>query len=257
MNRRMSEGCSICADNGMRIVERDGSRFAVECECRQAKRTQFLLHAAGIPERYQHCTLENFSTSGATSSKTLQSAAIFAKKFVEQYPFTNGSGLLFTGSIGVGKTHLATSILRNLIVDKGAKGVFRDYRELLKEIQSSYNKQSQITELEILEPVLECEILVLDELGAVKPTDWVWDTVSLVLNTRYNRKRTTIITTNFIDELPLRGEARVTSLKTQLREETLGDRIGQRMLSRLAEMCVTVTMQGEDYRRTIARARIG
>jgi DNA replication protein DnaC len=257
MNRQMSDGCSICADNGMRIVERDGSRFAVECECRQAKRTQFLLHAAGIPERYQHCTFENFSTSVPTSSRTLQSAAIFARKFVEQYPFTSGSGLLFTGSIGVGKTHLATSILRTLIVDKGAKGVFRDYRELLKEIQSSYNKQSQITELEILEPVLECEILVLDELGAVKPTDWVWDTVSLVLNTRYNRKRTTIITTNFIDEPPSLVEARVTTLKTQLREETLGDRIGQRMLSRLAEMCVTVTMQGEDYRRTIARARIG
>jgi DNA replication protein DnaC len=254
----MSEGCPICADNGMKIVERDGSRFAVECECRQAKRTQFLLQAAGIPERYQHCTFENFNTTVPTSSRTLQSAAIFARKFVEQYPFTNGSGLLFTGSIGVGKTHLATSILRTLIVDKGAKGVFRDYRELLKEIQGSYNKQSQITELEILEPVLECEILVLDELGAVKPTDWVWDTVSLVLNTRYNRKRTTIITTNFIDEPPPSlGQARVTPLKTQLQEETLGDRIGQRMLSRLAEMCVTVTMQGEDYRRTVGRARLG
>src|SRR5271155_4838864 len=80
----MSEGCPICADNGMRIEEHDGSRFAVECECRQAKRTQFLLQAAGIPERYQHCTFENFNTSVPTSSRTLQSAAIFAKKFVEQ-----------------------------------------------------------------------------------------------------------------------------------------------------------------------------
>jgi DNA replication protein DnaC len=112
--------------------------------------------------------------------------------------------------------------------------------------------------VEILQPVLECEVLVLDELGAVKPTDWVWDTVSLVLNTRYNRKRTTIITTNFIDEPPASiGTGRVTPLKAQVREETLGDRIGQRMLSRLAEMCVTVTMQGEDYRRTVGRARLG
>jgi DNA replication protein DnaC len=181
----MSESCSICADNGMTVVERSGSRVAVECECRRARRTQFLLQAAGIPDRYRHCTFENFDISLATASRTLQPALRFAKKFVEQYPLTDGNGLLFSGSIGVGKTHLATSILRSLIVDKGANGVFRDYRELLKEIQGSYNKQSQTTELEILEPVLECEVLVLDELWAVKPTDWVWDTVSLVLNTRY------------------------------------------------------------------------
>jgi DNA replication protein DnaC len=254
----MSESCSICADNGMTIVERDGARFAVECECRRVKRAQFLLQGAGIPDRYLHCTFDNFNISLSTASRTLQSALLFAKKFVEQYPLTKGNGLLFVGSIGVGKTHLATSILRSLIVEKGAKGVFRDYRELLKEIQGSYNKQSQTTELEILEPVLKCEVLVLDELGAVKPTDWVWDTVSLVLNTRYNRKRTTIITTNFLGEPPASiSTGRVTPLKAQLQEETLGDRIGQRMLSRLAEMCVTVTMNGMDYRRTAGRAQIG
>jgi DNA replication protein DnaC len=254
----MSESCSICADNGMTVGERNGSRIAVECECRRAKRTQFLLQGAGVPDRYQHCTFENFDVSFSPARRTLHPALLFAKKFVEQYPLMNGNGLLFTGSIGVGKTHLATSILRSLIVEKGAEGLFRDYRELLKEIQGSYSKQSQTTELEILQPVLECEVLVLDELGAVKPTDWVWDTASLVLNTRYNRKRTTIITTNIIDELPASiSTGRVTPLKAQLLEETLGDRIGQRMLSRLAEMCVTVTMQGEDYRRTAGRARIG
>ena len=255
----MSEGCSICADNGMRDC---GARRLAFCcrmrvpaseansiplaSCRNSG-TVPTLHVREL--QYLRPHLEPDPPIGSTSSQRSSSSNIHSP---------NGSGLLFTGSIGVGKTHLATSILRTLIVDKGAKGVFRDYRELLKEIQSSYNKQSQITELEILEPVLECEVLVLDELGAVKPTDWVWDTVSLVLNTRYNRKRTTIITTNFIDEPPPSlGQARVTPLKTQLQEETLGDRIGQRMLSRLAEMCVTVTMQGEDYRRTVGRARIG
>ena len=254
----MPESCSICSDNGLKIVERDGKRIAVECGCQREKRKKILLTRAGIPERYQHCSFENFDVSSSAASRTLYTAALYAKKFVEQYPLTNGSGLLFTGSIGVGKTHLAASILRALIVEKGAKGLFRDYRELLKEIQSSYNKQSQTSELEILEPVFDCEVLVLDELGAVKPTDWVWDTVSLVINTRYNRKRTTIITTNFIDEPPpSAGPVKVSPLRAQLSEETLGDRIGQRMLSRLAEMCVTVPMQGEDYRRTVGRARLG
>ena len=55
------------------------------------------------------------------------------------------------------------------------------------------------TEIEILRPVFEAEVLVLDELGASKPTEWVWDTVAHILNTRYNDKRTTIITTNYHD----------------------------------------------------------
>ena len=72
---------------------------------------------------------------------------------------------------------------------------YTDYRELLKEIQHSYNPQVLTTELDILRPVFEAEVLVLDELGASKPTEWVWDTVAHILNTRYNDKRTTIITT--------------------------------------------------------------
>jgi DNA replication protein DnaC len=77
----------------------------------------------------------------------------------------------------------------------------------------------------------------------VKPTEWVWDTVSLILNTRYNDNRTTIITTNFEDKPPGAG-----------REESLGDRIGERMRSRLHEMCRIVRMQGQDFRQTLRSA---
>ena len=108
-----------------------------------------------------------------------------------------GPGLLLTGSIGVGKTHLAVGILQALVAERGATGLFYDYRDLLKQIQNSYNAQVRETELEILAPVFEAEVLVLDELGASKPTDWVWDTVAHILNTRYNDRRTTIITTNY------------------------------------------------------------
>ena len=99
-----------------------------------------------------------------------------------------------------GKTHLAVGITKELILNKGISCLFYDYRELLKEIQNSYNATVQTTELDVLRPVFETDVLVLDELGAVKPTEWVWDTVSLILNTRYNDNRTTIITTNFEDQ---------------------------------------------------------
>jgi DNA replication protein DnaC len=75
--------------------------------------------------------------------------------------------------------------------------LFSDYRELLKEIQNSYNPSVQTTEPEILQPVFEAEVLVLDELGAVKPTELVWDTVGHILNSRYNEKKTTLTTSKF------------------------------------------------------------
>lgn len=154
---------------------------------------------------------------------------------------------MLLGPIGIGKTHLAVGILRELVIQKNASCLFYDYRELLKEIQNSYNASVQTTELEILRPVFETEVLVLDELGAVKPTEWVWDTVSHILNTRYNDRRTTIITSNFADLPPAGSEAR-SALARVTRDETLGDRIGERMRSRLHEMCRKVEMQGSDFR---------
>jgi DNA replication protein DnaC len=157
-----------------------------------------MIQQARIPQRYAHCTLEEYVTNFSGANRSLGSALVQARSFVKAYPFeTNGNGLLLTGSIGVGKTHLAVGMLQALVADRGAKGLFFDYRDLLKQIQNSYNRNVDVTELEILQPVFEAEVLVLDELGASKPTDWVWDTVAHILNTRYNDRRTTIITTNY------------------------------------------------------------
>jgi DNA replication protein DnaC len=127
----------------------------------------------------------------------------------------------------------------------------------LKQIQNSYNSTVSATELGLLQPVFDAEVLVLDDLGSTRPTDWVWDTVSQILNTRYSRNRTTIITTNFIDQpanwRPVPNEKM--ELEIVAREGTLGDRIGNRMLSRLHEMCVTVPMQGLDIRQTEKKAK--
>jgi DNA replication protein DnaC len=180
-----------------------------------------------------------------------------ACKFVEEYPLEN-SGLLLIGDIGTGKTHLAVGILKELVLHKGIGCLFYDYRELLKEIQNSYNDSVKATELSVLQPVFEAEVLVLDELGAVRPSQWVWDTVSLILNTRYNDKRTTIITTNYPDGAAKDPDANPTSefgrAQRAARKETLGDRIGDRMRSRLHEMCRIVRMEGADFRQTLRSA---
>jgi len=245
----------------MRIVTRpDGTRVAEECVCRVTRRAERMVAQARIPERYRHCTLDDFVPSYAGKNSSLESALLQARNFVKAYPVeTNGKGLLLLGSVGLGKTHLAVGILQALIAERGAKGLFCDYRDLLKQIQDSYGR-NDVSERQVLAPVFDAEVLVIDELGAAKPTEWVWDTVQHILNTRYNDRKTTIITTNYRNEVEtppgtwdhLPVDKRNALAATH--RDTLGDRITERMRSRLQEMCVVVEMQGADFRSTVGRA---
>jgi DNA replication protein DnaC len=240
--------CQICDGVGLvRVANASGLWVSRACECQEMVREERRLTAAHIPDRYLHCTLDGYETNFDNVHSLQKEALVTARMFVSEYPAgTDGRGLLFTGTIGVGKTHLAVGVLKRLVREKGVKGLFCDYRELLKSIQNSYNPQVQTTELELLKPVFAAEVLVLDDLGAQKPNEWVWDTVALILNTRYNDNQTTIITTNYPD-LPAAGGG-LTEAQRAAKELTLGDRIGDRMRSRVAEMCIQVPMIGEDYR---------
>ena len=252
--------CSICDGVGLvRVMSDSGLWVSRPCECQQSQREERRLVAAHIPERYRHYTLDGYETDFRGANPSLGKALLTARRFVDEFPHdTGGKGLLFTGSIGVGKTHLAVGVLRRLVQEKGCHGLFCDYRELLKNIQNSYNPQVNTTELELLKPVFAADVLVLDDLGAQKPNEWVWDTVALILNTRYNDKQTTIVTTNYPD-LPAGGGFKPDKDgKSPMRgEDSLGDRIGDRMRSRLAEMCIKVEMKGEDFRQTVKQARFG
>jgi DNA replication protein DnaC len=220
------------------------------------QREERRIAAARIPQRYRDCTLDAFDPYYKGADDSLKKGLVTARRFVDEYPVdTAGKGLLFVGTAGLGKTHLAVGVLQRLVRERGVKGLFCDYRELLKNIQNSYNSQVNTTELELLKPVFSAEVLVLDDLGAQKPNEWVWDTVALILNTRYNDKLTTIITTNYAD-LPAGGGGQ-SDAERAAREQTLGDRIGDRMRSRLAEMCIKVEMKGADFRQTVKRASFG
>lgn len=215
----------------MEVVPGKGAR---RCRCCTRDARAKLLEAARIPRRYEACSLSNYKPANNNASQ-LQ-AFNYAYRLVREYPSVD-RGLLFMGTCGVGKTHLSVAILRELMEKKGISCLFYEFGTLLKEIQNSYNPISETSELTLLMPVIEAEVLVLDELGASKPTDWVRDTMMHVINTRYNDRRLTIFTTNYLDGR--RAEC----------VEILEDRIGVRLRSRLFEMCKTVQIEGEDYRR--------
>lgn len=248
MDNGSQGSCPICGGTGWKAVELEGVRSVTRCECFQRARLDRLFHKAKVPDRYQSCSFESFDAI----TERLKVVKAMAAKFVEEYPLVD-CGLLIMGPCGVGKTHLAVATLRELVYKREVEGLFYDFRDLLKKIQNSYNSVSQASEMEILEPVINCEVLVLDDLGAERPTEWVRDTFAYIINSRYNRKLATLITTNFDDR---RKESRVLSDGTRLpAEESLEDRIGTRLRSRLYEMCKLVMMEGSDFRIKVKQAR--
>ncbi|HEY0376777.1 MAG TPA: ATP-binding protein [Pyrinomonadaceae bacterium] len=222
--------CQYCFGAGMEVVPGKGAR---PCRCRTQQNQTKLLESARIPRRYNECSLQNYYP--VKGNGTQLRAFNYAFRLVREYPAVD-RGLLFMGTVGVGKTHLSVAIMRGL-VERGVPCLFYEFGSLLKEIQNSYNPVSQTSELKVLAPVFEAEVLVLDELGASKPTDWVRDTMMQIINTRYNDRKMTIFTTNYLD-----------GRRTE-RDETLEDRIGVRLRSRLFEMCKTVQLEGDDYRK--------
>ena len=238
--------CEICFGTGMEIVAGKGAR---PCKCRSRQSKARLLQAARIPTRYAACSLDNYQTNSHPSHDI---AFRFACRLVLDYPAID-RGLLLMGPVGVGKTHLAVSILKGLI-DKGVPCLFYEFGALLKQIQDSYNAISQTSEMRVLEPVYNAEVLVLDELGASVPTDWVRDTMYQIINTRYNQRKLTIFTTNFSDERSMTSDDagfKRSDKKVQPNlAYTLDERIGVPLRSRLYEMCNKVELKGQDFRKT-------
>jgi DNA replication protein DnaC len=235
----------VCRGTGWALVAKDGVEGVARCECHKHSRADRLMNNARIPSRYIHCELSNFDIL-SSPDRSIEKAKLASEKFADEFPMPQPFGLLFMGPQGVGKTHLAVGIIKKLIREKSAPCLFRTFPELLKEIQNSYNPNTQASELSLLAPVLETEVLVLDELGAQNPSSWVRDTVAYVLNYRYNENKVTILTTNYVDKGEKDGRPGVS--------DTLADRIGDRMRSRLFEMCKTIRMDGKDFRKEVKQA---
>ena len=154
--------CAKCGDTGWVAVERNGTRRVERCVCWTDKVTARLVAVARIPPRYSRCTLDNFLVY---PNEKLANALTKARHFADRFPAVQ-KGLCLIGPPGIGKTHIAASVLRRLVEEKRVQGLFYDVRDLLRVIRSTYNPVVRTAEMDILRPVMTAELLVLDDLGA-------------------------------------------------------------------------------------------
>jgi DNA replication protein DnaC len=244
--------CPVCGGTGWKIVERAGLSGAERCSCAAVTRAQAAKEGAGIPPNYERATLDNFVIPGRenpTARDGLGYVLMQVRSFVREFPTAKHPGLLLVGGTGTGKTHLAVAAFKALL-DKGHEGIFFDYQNLLDRIRSSYDRTSGASDREAYRSALETPLLLLDDLGSHRVTDWVEDTVTSIITYRCNQCKPLIATTNLPDDDVTGSVTAYTDAGgVAVSRKTLAEVIGVRARSRLFEMCRVVRMPAvDDYR---------
>ncbi|HEX5108914.1 MAG TPA: ATP-binding protein [Vicinamibacterales bacterium] len=223
--------CPICDDTGWKSLDVNGVSRVERCDCWRTRANERAIASARIQRRYGHCELTNFEQH----TDSLRAAYKKSVQFIERFPVVD-RGLLFLGTNGVGKTHLAVAILKAVVSSKGARGYFYETGDLLKLVRDTYGAGTSLNEMDVLRPVLDADLLVLDDLGVERTSEWVQETLGHVVNIRYSERRATVFTTNLEDP------------PDPMHPNSFMYRLGPRTRSRLFEMCDWIRMDAIDAR---------
>jgi DNA replication protein DnaC len=244
--------CPRCNGSGYLLVPAGASAVAQRCACRHLDERIALFTAASLPATVARASFEAHRAGKHPTQAAARGAAEeFAKKF---RPDRETHGLLFYGPPGTGKTYLLASIVRYLTLERGVSCRYVEFMLLLSEIKAAFGSNRGY--LDVLGPLARAPVLVIDELGKERGTDWERSMLDELISRRYNDGLTTLFATNYYLEpraLPER-EGRMVTGKEFAREAealTLSQRVGDRIYSRLREMCEKMLpVEGPDRRQS-------
>jgi len=249
-NAGAATACPECAGIGLiRKQDAVGNWYSTACPCQLPARIRGEISRAGFPGVFRDATLLNFQRTESNDGPRYM-ANRYLEEFIPGPRGPQGVGLLFHGPVGTGKTHLAVAIARELIETRGISARFFTIADLLARLRATYSKaDGSESESEVLKQVFAADLVVIDELGAVRATDWAFEMQELILGWLYNHARPLLVTTNLANLGAGESSKGVSEYARAAAPETLGDRIGARMFSRLQQMCIPVAFTGIDWRR--------
>ena len=234
------------------VTDPENPRDVSRCPKAMSGRAVAGLQRANIPTRFRDATVSGYNID---RSPILKAARTTVVNYVTNFELgTTTWGILFYGPPGTGKTHLAVAAMNELVKRHALSCAFFDFTELLMRIQATFGNSSSTTTLDIVQPVKDVDILVLDELGGAKPTEWALDILYSIVNGRYGEGKATMFTTNYpIARRPsFAGDRAMVSDRPKEFEAPLSDRVGGRIVSRLSEMSIDVSTEGAgDYRQKL------
>ncbi len=238
--------CPFCGGVGRREVKIDGVLRVGKCRCQRLVDRVDLFEAAAMPARHASSTMESFrqEVDGAKPGWA------YTRGWLDRYrPGQDNRGLVLSGKPGRGKTHLMCAAVRELVFRHGVSVRFVEFTHLLSRIREGIDQKNG--EATTLTPLAQVPVLAIDELGKGRKTDWELQIIDELVTRRYNSSGTLLATTNF----PYRGDATKgaraaapPTLANPAALETLAERLGDRVFSRLVETTELAGVTGEDFR---------
>lgn len=239
--------CPRCGGSGRVLQVVEGLRVMGRCGCQRLVDRVAMWNNAAVPARHAGSTLESYS-AGALKHKDHEKfqALTELSRWKEAFKAEgNGRGLVLYGAVGRGKTHLLVSLLRILIFDQGVTARFMEFSRLLGILKEAYDKGQ--SDRSVMNELVSVPLLAIDELGKGRLSDWELTVVDELVSRRYNAMAPTLGTTNYPPAVAT-GEGPPNLAQGARMTQSLGDRVGDRVFSRLSEMCDFVEVGGLDFR---------
>jgi DNA replication protein DnaC len=254
------QACPRCNETGYTLVPSGGSQKAQVCSCRHLDARIALFNQVGIPAAVAKASFENFKIWAPDHQRAKFVAEEFARKFRKDEPT---KGFLFYGRPGAGKTHLLVAALRYLALEKGVAAKYIEFMLLLSDIKAGFSENRG--HMDVLRSLITVPVLAIDELGKERGTEWERSMLDELISRRFNAGLATLFATNFFDkqgEMPTSREKPGSFVNTKSSDfardaeaMTLSQRVGDRIYSRLNEMCTFVKLDpGHDLRKDGAGA---